>query len=304
MIHRKLVDKAIDTYYTNKVFMPLFEYSSDNNFIILETEYKNTFIKVIDIQEHNLNPDYAYPLYYLLSLKACITHPNEKRYEHDIIFNVYNFLHFLDINNIIFKYKDLVIISNIPGLDNAFWNGSYLSFGGGHSGNPLTSSMIVAHELTHALTQQICDLEYKGQSGALNESYSDVFGVCYEFFIHEHLNSLGWELGSETGILLRNMQYPHICNQPETIFDNYYVRDNYSDNGGVHINSGIPNHIFFEVQDVIGWRKAFELWVRVLYRLHRRSNFNDFKKTMLYVNHSDIVIDYITLKNILDRHLG
>lgn len=317
----KLVNVLINTYFTNKVPLKVRVNDSVSNLsrlssnsrlddltdnIVLETRYDKTFIKVIDIQQHSLNPDVVYPMNYLLSLKAVESNPNDKRYEHDIIFNVYNFLHFLNKHKIDFKYENLVVICNIPGLDNAFWNGSYLSFGGGYQNHtPLTSSMIVAHELTHALTQQVCNLEYKGQSGALNESFSDVFGVCFEFYIHELFNTIGWELGTECGLLLRNMKDPYVCQQPKTIFDRYYVDPNdYVDNGGVHINSGIPNHIFYEVQELIGYKKAFELWIRVLFKLNMYSTFKDFKNTLMTVNQFLLIMDRNTLKMILDMHLG
>lgn len=310
----KFIEVMINTYFTHMVPMKvrvngLFPSGSRLNdgvgSIVLESRYDKTIIKVIDIQQHNLNPDIIYPMSYLLTLPSIETDPNDKRFEHDIIFNVYNYLHFLNKHKIDFNYEYLIVMANIPDLDNAFWNGSYLSFGNGTAGHtPLTSSMIVAHELTHALTQQVCGLEYEGLSGALNESFSDVFGVCFEFYIHELFSSIGWELGSECGFLLRNMKNPHVCNQPEVMGDCYYIDpSSYHDNGGVHINSGIPNHVFYCIQEIIGYKRAFELWIRTLFKMNRYSQFKDFKSTLILVNQFVQLIEKNKLKEILDRHI-
>jgi Zn-dependent metalloprotease len=312
----KLVNVLLSTNFTGSVPLKVrvnnYEIESNSSDIIdnieeivLETKYGSTFIKVIDAPSNNLNPDVVYTTNYLLQLKAIKSDPNVKSYNHDILFNVYNYLHFLDKHNIDFNYSNLIVLANVPNLDNAFFNGSYLVFGNGCNGHtPLVSQMIVAHELTHALISKTCNLEYEGHSGALNEHLADVFGVCFEFYVQERFMTLGYELGSETGFLLRDMKDPHRCWQPEKMFDDYYQDPNdYHDNGGVHINSGIPNHIFYLVQEKIGHKKAFEFWIRIMFRLQRCSNFNDFKNTVLSTNKILNFICNDTLKEILDSHI-
>lgn len=310
----KIIECIINTYYMNSVPLKVRvngsfpEGSNLNelvNEIVLETKYNNTFIKVIDVQRHNLNPSITYPMSYLLALTSITSDPHVKRFEHDIIFNIYNFLHFLNKHNIQFNYDNLVVLCNIPELDNAFWNGSYLSFGNGTAGHTaLTSSMIIAHELTHALIGLTCNLEYEGQSGALNESFADCFGVSFEFYMKETFPSLGFELGTECGLLLRNMKDPHKCQQPEIMYDQYYMDPHsYHDNGGVHINSGIPNKVFYLVQEKIGYKKALELWIRCIYKLKKYSTFIEFKNTIQEVNQFLLVINNKVLKDILDKHI-
>ena len=300
----KLQDIILNTFYMKKVPCKLRTKICDDK-ILLESIYNNTFIKLIDLEDNGLNADIVYPLHYLQSLPSIITDPDTIRYEHDIICNVYHFLEFLNNNKIEFKYDNLIIICNVKDLDNAYWNGFYLTFGNGTSGHSaFTSQMIVGHELSHALIQQINDLEYQGQSGSLNESFADIGGVCYEFYMKEKFSSLGWELGSETGLKLRNMKDPHECNQPMKVNDLYYVNpDSYDDNGGVHTNSGIPNHMFYEIQFHIGYKKAFIFFIKVLRRLNRYSQFKDFANELTFINGIHRFMNDILLLDIIDKHI-
>lgn len=300
-------NKAIDPYFSEVMLetnytgiVPLKLHITNYSYVLLETFYKDTFIKVID--GNNLNSNIVYPISYLLTKPSIVSFPQNKNYCHDIIFNVYNYLHFLDVNNIIFDYSNILVVANIPGLDNAFWNGSYLVFGAGiWPHNPLTSSMIVGHELTHALIEKTCGLEYKNQSGALNEAICDIFGVSLEFFINNTFSSIGFKLGSECNFLLRNMEAPNSCNQPEFMYDRFYVPENSpNDNGGVHTNSGIINHIYFKIQEIIGHENAFKLFALILTKLSKNSNFQHFKHIML-LNNSLMAKD--KLNEILDRHI-
>jgi sugar lactone lactonase YvrE len=123
--------------------------------------------------------------------------------------------------------------------NNAAWSGSNLRFGnGGASYNPFTKMDIVGHEWTHAITESTANLTYAGESGALNESISDVFGELVEGYSTGSYDWLVAELlvVSDTGPL-RNMLNPAAEGQP----DHYTERDV---NGDVHINSGIPNRAF------------------------------------------------------------
>lgn len=279
----ELTDVVVSTYFNKNVPIKVKKQYNSNN-IKLESLFENTFIKIIDVQQYNLNENVIYPMSYLLSLDSIVTDPNEANYGHDIIFSVYNYLMFIKSYGIKFMYKHLIVLSNVKDLDNAYWNGNYLTFGGGtNSHTPLVSTAIVGHELTHAVIQGINDLEYRGQSGALNESYADILGVMFEFYIGEKFHSLGWELGTECNFLLRNMQFPHKCSQPEICYDTFYVNPNsLLDHGGVHINSGIINHVFYLTYQLIG-KQAIILFIDILYELLRNSTFHIFKK--LYIRH-------------------
>ncbi|RJQ48024.1 MAG: hypothetical protein C4534_00090 [Gaiellales bacterium] len=146
--------------------------------------------------------------------------------------------------------------------NNAFWNGSQMTYGDGdgYVFAPLGNSLdVVAHELTHGVIQHSAGLIYSYQSGALNESYADVFGVM--------VDRDDWLLGETVytpqtpGDALRSLSNPALYGQPAHM-DNYVNTS--SDNGGVHTNSGIPNKAAYNVATAIGKDKMEQVWYRAL----------------------------------------
>jgi thermolysin len=142
--------------------------------------------------------------------------------------------------------------------NNAFWNGSYVALGDGDQEifRELTSLDVVGHELTHGVTDFTSNLIYEDESGALNESFSDILGNSIEFFAEaagrEPATTLepDWYIGEdiylpEKGTAapgFRNMADPEEDGDP----DHYSERQvGGGDNGGVHTNSGIPNHAYY-----------------------------------------------------------
>ena len=104
---------------------------------------------------------------------------------------------------------------------------------------------VVAHEMTHGVTDYTSNLVYQGESGALNESFSDMMSAGAEFFFSGTApGTADWVLGEDVIVPggLRSMQNPLAFGDP----DHYSIRfTGPEDNGGVHINSGIPNHVFY-----------------------------------------------------------
>ncbi|WP_434994889.1 M4 family metallopeptidase [Arthrobacter sp. Ld5] len=165
------------------------------------------------------------------------------------------------------------------GYDNAFWDGERMVFGDGDGeifGRFTASLTVISHELAHGFTQYSTNLEYRGQSGALNESLSDVFGVLVEQReFGQDAASASWLVGAGLftaevqGVALRSLAAPGTAYdddvlgrdpQPATMAD--YVETT-SDNGGVHINSGIPNHAFYLAATAVGgraWEGAGRIW--------------------------------------------
>ncbi|HET7761847.1 MAG TPA: protealysin inhibitor emfourin [Phycicoccus sp.] len=163
--------------------------------------------------------------------------------------------------------------------DNAFWDGSQMVFGDGDGVVFLgfTRSLdVIGHELAHGVTQYTSGLNYQDQSGALNESVSDVFGVL----VAQHLrgqtaDEADWLVGAELlapgvkGVALRSMAAPgtayddpRLGRDPQPAHMDGYV-DTTDDNGGVHINSGIPNKAFHVVATTLGgkaWEAAGQVW--------------------------------------------
>ncbi len=130
---------------------------------------------------------------------------------------------------------------------NAQWVGSYMRFGDGN-GQPLTSIDIVGHELTHGVTQESANLIYQGESGALNESFSDIFGSAIEF--SKDTAGSNWEIG-KGNFKLRNMSNPNLFAQPDTYEGTSWINvKGCSPTGnnnfcGVHTNSGVQNFWYY-----------------------------------------------------------
>ena len=130
---------------------------------------------------------------------------------------------------------------------NAFWDGSRMTYGDGDgtSYGPLTSLDIAGHEMTHGVTEYAAGLVYRNESGALNESFSDIFGEMVEYHA---TGANDWQMGTDIGIggsgAIRSMNNPNAYGDPDTYGGtNYYTGS--GDNGGVHINSGVQNRWFY-----------------------------------------------------------
>ena len=134
--------------------------------------------------------------------------------------------------------------------NNAAWmgNGAVFGKGDGTWTNPWVSLDIIGHETTHGVTQYSAGLDYINESGALNESFSDIFGTCVEFF-KEGTNG-NWLCGEDVIIngYERSMQLPKLKNQPDCYNGLYWIDEiptPENDMGGVHINSGVQNYWFY-----------------------------------------------------------
>ncbi|MCY7344921.1 MAG: M4 family metallopeptidase [Pyrinomonadaceae bacterium] len=166
--------------------------------------------------------------------------------------------------------------------NNAFWYQNKMTYGDGDGSSftPLVTLDICGHEMTHGVTERTANLTYSNESGALNESMSDVFGAMVELYADGGTISANtWKIGEDaytpgtTGDALRNMDNPQAAGDP----DHYSIRyTGTADSGGVHTNSGIVNHAFYliaaggtnRVSGVnvtgIGTTDAAKIWYRSL----------------------------------------
>jgi Zn-dependent metalloprotease len=179
--------------------------------------------------------------------------------------------------------------------DNAFWDGKQMVYGDGDGElfNRFTISIdVIGHELTHGVTQYEASLNYSQQPGALNESMSDVFGsLVKQYSLKQSATQADWLIGAGllaagvNGVALRSMKAPGTAyddpvlgKDPQPGHMKDYVNTT-SDNGGVHINSGIPNHAFYVVATQLGgnaWEKAGQIWyVTLRDKLKATSNFQE-----------------------------
>lgn len=184
------------------------------------------------------------------------------------------------------------------GYDNAYWDGKQMVFGDGDDEQffRFTISVdVIAHELTHGVTQHEAGLIYLGQSGALNESISDVFGSLVKQYMNKQTAATAdWLIGqglftpSVKGQAIRSLMAPGTAfndpvmgKDPQPAHMSNYDRT-HQDNGGVHINSGIPNHAFYLAATAIGgyaWETVGRIWYETLTReglLSPTAQFQDF----------------------------
>ncbi|KAI7974881.1 hypothetical protein EIK77_001085 [Talaromyces pinophilus] len=182
--------------------------------------------------------------------------------------------------------------------NNAMWDGQQMIFGDGDGEifDYFADSLdVIVHEITHGVTQYTANLQYEGQSGALNESISDVFACMAEqWYLDQTAEDGDWLLGqnlfpvARKGSALRSLKKPGTAYnndkilgkdpQPGHMRDYNNTRD---DNGGVHLNSGIPNHAFYLVATTLGgrsWDQAGHIWFKTLTdsRLRPTATFSAF----------------------------
>lgn len=180
--------------------------------------------------------------------------------------------------------KGLPMISTVhygKNYQNALWKGQQMIFGDGEIFNRFTIAIdIIAHELTHAMTDNEVDLIYFSQAGALNESLSDVFGsMVKQFYLNQNVDQADWIIGEHLlapyikGSGLRSMADPGSAYDDPLLGKNPQPKhmDNFittrEDRGGVHINSGIPNRAFYLAATELGGysgEKAGWVWYDTL----------------------------------------
>ncbi|MEO7311534.1 MAG: M4 family metallopeptidase [Chitinophagaceae bacterium] len=127
---------------------------------------------------------------------------------------------------------------------NAFWDGARMTYGDGnatHNSKPLTALDICGHEISHGVTSYTSNLTYSGESGALNEGFSDIFGTAIEFYARP--GNANWLMGSDV-YTLRSMSNPNDYKHPDTYLGTYWVASDI-DYGGVHTNCGVLNYWFY-----------------------------------------------------------
>ncbi|MEL6864791.1 MAG: M4 family metallopeptidase, partial [Bacteroidota bacterium] len=140
--------------------------------------------------------------------------------------------------------RELNTIIHAGNFVNAFWTGEAAVFGDGDCNNgPLTTLEVVGHEFMHGVTQFTSGLIYASESGAINESMSDLFGKALEYYTDP--SYLDWSIGhsfllTDYASPFRSFEDPNIHNHPK-----FYKGDFWFDGGGVHTNSSVGNHWFY-----------------------------------------------------------
>lgn len=187
------------------------------------------------------------------------------------------------------------------GFQNAMWNGRQMVYGDGDGEvfARFTASVdVIAHELTHGVTQHTAALGYAGQTGALNEHISDAFGIMVrQYTLGQTADQSDWLIGAElfgpaySGCAVRSLalpgsayHHPILGTDPQPSHMRGYVHTD-EDNGGVHINSGILNHAFYLAAMQIGgktWEVLGPIWYAAITdRLTPDASFDDFTRATI-----------------------
>jgi Zn-dependent metalloprotease len=183
--------------------------------------------------------------------------------------------------------------------DNAFWDGQRMVFGDGDRVvfRDFTGCVdVIGHELTHGVVQYSAALEYRGQSGALNESLADVFGsLVKQYALGQQAEDADWLIGAGLlgpgvrGVALRSLKAPgtayddpRLGRDPQPASMDGYL-ETASDEGGVHLNSGIPNRAFYLTAVELGgpaWERAGRIWYDAMTggTLRPDADFADFAR--------------------------
>lgn len=201
-----------------------------------------------------------------------------------------------------FPSNMFLTVVNVPNLDNAYFTGTYFLAGNGKDMFlPMCSPDLCGHEIGHGVVQNTAGLEYKAESGALNEGFADIFGTGFEHYLYEKFNEnartdddilgkfdndIGEDIAKK-GRRLRNMENPHNAPrpQPKVYKGQYWVdtsdtSDN-NDHGGVHSNSGVWNYAFFLVQKAIGMKAALQCFYKCLVSLKKNSGYMEAAQKLI-----------------------
>ena len=201
--------------------------------------------------------------------------------------------------------RGLSLLSSVhfgEGFANAFWNGEQMLYGDGDGAIFLRFTRaldVVGHELTHGVVQYECNLEYHDEPGALNEHFADVFGILVkQWRSGQTAAQADWLVGEEIlgpavhakGIRTFRGEKAYVGDpvlgtdpQPKHLRDLYNGPE---DRGGVHLNSGIPNHAFYRAAIALGgraWETVGWIWYETLKRLGRSSGFREAARASIEV---------------------
>lgn len=268
-------------------------------------ENKDTYEKIVKCNQ--LINKYSHDQDLVELLQGKLKQLYAKNIPVDIYYNTIKYLQFLKdkfkLKNIN-SSKEIISIYNIPDFDNAFFTGDYMVYGNGEFFYPLGSSDIISHELTHGLTEHLCQLEYENESGALNEAFSDIFAISFKNWLYNKFD-IGqlptWLIGDSIGIngeFLRSFEKPESSSYPQP---SKYKGEHWSfsrnDNGGVHTNSGVANHLFYLICQDIPIKISIDIFYKCLKNLNKNSDYKEFSTILIQVTPDEY-------KDIINKHLS
>lgn len=238
-----------------------YEYGTDYGFLDVQQvgdtcTMENDNVKTVNLNHERSGTDaysYACPRNTIKEINGAFSPLNDAHYFGGVVFNMYQ--DWLGVAPLSFQLVMRVHYST--GYDNAFWDGSAMTFGdGANYFYPLVDLNVSSHEVSHGFTEQNSNLIYRGQSGGMNEAFSDIAGEAAEQYWR---GSVDWLVGADIakqGEALRYFEDPTRDGRSIAHARNYY------DDIDVHLSSGVYNRAFFLLANTQGWtvQKAFEIF--------------------------------------------
>jgi Zn-dependent metalloprotease len=240
-----------------------YEYGTDYGYMDVESVGGNCTMNNSVVKTVNLNHGtsgsvafvYTCPRNTVKTINGAFSPLNDAHYFGKVIYDMYGA--YIGVAPLSFQLMMRVHYSN--NYENAFWNGSSMTFGDGASTfYPLVSLDVSAHEVSHGFTEQNSNLTYSGMSGGINEAYSDIAGEAAEYYMR---GSNDWKVGAE--IFKANGALRYMDNPPAdgASIDN---AANYYSGLDVHYSSGVYNKAFYLLATKPGWttQTAFKAFAR------------------------------------------
>ena len=220
----------------------------------------STNVKTVNLNNASTNTSstafsYTCPRNTVKAINGAYAPLNDAHYFGNVIYNMYQ--SYLGMAPLTFQLTMKVHYKT--SYENAFWDGSAMTFGDGASTfYPLVSLDVSSHEVSHGFTEQQSNLTYSGQSGGMNEAYSDMAGEAAEFFMH---GSNDWLVGADIFKGSGALRYMNNPPQDGSSIDN---AANFTSSMDVHYSSGVYNKAFYLLANKPGWGtvKAFQVFAR------------------------------------------
>jgi vibriolysin len=240
-----------------------YEYGTDFGYLNVQQSGSTCTMQNTNVKTVNLNHStsgstafsYTCPRNTTKEINGAYSPLNDAHYFGNVVFDMYN--QWLNTAPLTFQLQMRVHYSN--NYENAFWNGSSMTFGDGASTfYPLVSLDVSAHEVSHGFTEQNSNLTYSGKSGGLNEAFSDMAGEAAQNFMN---GSNDWLVGAE---IFKGSGALRYMNNPPQDGRSIGHQSDYTSGMDVHHSSGVYNKAFYLLATTNGWttRKAFEIYAR------------------------------------------
>ncbi len=241
----------------------LYNYGSDYGYLNVTQSggtctMNNSNVKTINL-DHGTTGSTAYsftcPENTYKQINGAYSPLNDAHYFGGVVYDMYN--DWLNTSPLTFQLQMRVHYGN--NYENAFWNGSSMSFGDGlNKFYPLVSLDVTSHEVSHGFTEQNSALVYSGKSGGLNEAFSDMAGEAAEYYM---TGTNDWMVGAQ---IFKSSGALRYMNNPTMDGRSIAHQSDYYDGLDVHYSSGVYNKAFYNLATSSGWntRKAFEVYAR------------------------------------------